>query len=115
MKLKNAGGRWKKKKRFNKIIGIVDIGLTTSSAIAEGTSIAAFASGIGVPVSAALGGIGVVLSLSTIGIRKSSGSSMVKQGKRDAIKLLAQAKLDSIADIISEAMQDGNISPAEFH
>ena len=40
---------------------------------------------------------------------------MVKQGKHDAIKLLAQAKLGSILDIISQAMQDGGISPTEFH
>ena len=39
----------------------------------------------------------------------------VKQEKRDSIKLLAQAKLDSIANIISQAMQDGDISPTEFH
>ena len=29
--------------------------------------------------------------------------------------MLAQTKLDSIADIYSQAMQDGNISPTEFH
>ena len=29
--------------------------------------------------------------------------------------LLAQRKLDSIADIISQPMQDGDISPTEFH
>ena len=29
--------------------------------------------------------------------------------------LLAQSKLDSIADIISQAVQDGDISPTEFH
>ena len=29
--------------------------------------------------------------------------------------LLAQGKCDSIADIISQAMQDGDISPTEFH
>ena len=40
---------------------------------------------------------------------------MVKKGKHDAIMLLAQSKLDSIADIISQAMQDEDISPAEFH
>ena len=40
---------------------------------------------------------------------------MVKQGKHDAIMLLAQSKLDSIADIISQVMQDGEISPTEFH
>ena len=48
-------GRWqaKKKKRFNKIIVIVDIGLTISSAIIGGTSIPAFASDVGLPVGAA--------------------------------------------------------------
>ena len=29
--------------------------------------------------------------------------------------LLAQSKLDGIVDIISQAMQDGDISPTEFH
>ena len=105
----------KKKKRFNKIIGIVDISLITSSAITGGTSIPAFASGIGLPVGAALGSFSVILSLSTIVTRKSSRSLTVKQGKHDAIKLLAQAMLDSISNIISQAMQDGDISPTEFH
>ena len=39
----------------------------------------------------------------------------MKQRKHDTIKLLAQSKLDSIADIISQAMQDGDISSIEFH
>ena len=39
----------------------------------------------------------------------------MKQGKDDAIMLLAQSKLGNIADIISQAMQDGDISPTEFH
>ena len=39
----------------------------------------------------------------------------VKQEKHDAIKLLAQSKLGSIADIISQAMQTGDISSIEFH
>ena len=102
-------------KRFNKIIGIEDIGLITSSAIAGGTSIPTFSSRVGLPVGAALGGLSVVLSLSTIVTRKSSSSLTLKQEKHEAIKLLAQAKLDSISDIISQAMQDGDISPAEFH
>ena len=42
-------------------------------------------------------------------------SQTAEQGKYDAIMVLAQGKLDSIADIISQAMQDGDISPAEFH
>ena len=39
----------------------------------------------------------------------------VKQKMQDAIKLLAHSKLYSIADIISEAMQDENTSHTEFH
>ena len=39
----------------------------------------------------------------------------MKQEKHDAIKLVAQSKLDSVADIISQAMQDGDISSIEFH
>ena len=39
----------------------------------------------------------------------------MKQGKHDAIMLLVQSKLDSITNIISQAMQDRDISPTEFH
>ena len=39
---------------------------------------------------------------------------MVKQGKHDAITLLAQSKLDSMADIISQAMQDRESPPLNF-
>ena len=37
------------------------------------------------------------------------------QEKRNSIKLLAQGKLDSIASIISQAMQDGDICLTRFH
>ena len=40
---------------------------------------------------------------------------MVKQEKHDAIMVLAQSKLDSITYIISQAVQDGDISPTEIH
>ena len=109
--------RWeaKKMKLFNTITGIVDTGLITSAAITRGASIPAFASGVGLPVGIAIGGFEVVLSLLTVGTRKFSRGLTVKQGKHDAIMLLAQSKLDSIADIISRAVQDGDISPTEFH
>ena len=80
-----------------------------------GASIPAFATGVGLPVGTALGGIEVALSLLTISIQIFYRSQTMKQGKHDAIMLLAQSKLDSITDIISQAMQDGDISPTEFH
>ena len=105
----------KKMKRFNTITGIVDTGLITSTVITGGISIAAFASGVGLPVGIALSGTSLLLSLATAITRKSFKIFTVKQEKHDAIKLLAQSKLDSIADIISQAMKDGDISSIEFH
>ena len=102
-------------KQFNTITGIVDTGLITSTVITGGISIAAFASGVGLSVDIVLSGTSLLLSLTTFITRKSSRTFTVKQEKHDAIKLLAQSKLDSIADIISQAMQDGDISSIEFH
>ena len=105
----------KKMKRFNTITGIVDTGLITSTVITGGISIAAFASGVGLPVGIALSGTSQLLSLATAITQKSFKVFTVKQEKRDAIKLLAQSKLDSIANIISQSMQGRYISPTEFH
>ena len=105
----------KKMRRFKMITGIVDTGLITSTVITGGISIAAFASGVGLSVGIALSGTSLLLSLTTAITRKSFKFFTVKQKKHDAIKLLAQGKLDSIANIISKAMQDGDISPTEFH
>ena len=105
----------KKMKRFNTITGIVDTGLITSTVITGGISIAAFANGVGLPVGIALSGTSLLLSLATAITQKSFKIFTVKQEKHNAIKLLAQTKLDSISKIISQAMEDGDISPTEFH
>ena len=105
----------KNMKRFNTITGIVDTGLITSSVITGGISIAAFDSGVGLLVGFALGGTSLLLSLATAITRKSFKIFTVKQEKHNAIKLLAQSKLDSIANIISQEMQNGDTYPTEFH
>ena len=105
----------KKMKRFNAITGIVDTGLITSTMITGDISIKAFASGVGLSVGIALSGTSLLLYLATAITRKSFKIFTVKQEKHDEIKLLAQSKLDSIANIISQAMQDEDISPTEFH
>ena len=102
-------------KRFNTITGIVYISLITPTMITGGISIAAFASGFGLPVGIVLSGTSLLLSLATFITQKSLKTFTVKREKHDTIKLLAQRKLDSIADIISQAIQDGDISPIKFH
>ena len=77
----------KKMKRFNTITGIVDTGLITSTVITGGISIAAFASGVGLPVGIALSGTSLLLSLATVITRKSFKTFTVKQEKHDSIKL----------------------------
>ena len=105
----------KKMKRFNTITSIIDTGLITSTVITGGISITAFASGVGLTVGIALSGTSLLLSLATAVTRNSLKIFTVKQEKHDAIMLLAQTKLDSISNIISHSMQDGDISPTEFH
>ena len=83
--------------------------------ITGGISIAAFASGVGLPVGIALSGTSLLLSLVTAITQKYFKTFTVNQEKHSVIKLLAQNKLDSIANIISQAMQDGDISSIEFH
>ena len=60
-------------------------------------------------------GTSLLLSLATAITRKSFKIFALKQEKHDAIKLLAQSKLDIITNIISQAMQDGDILSTEFH
>ena len=67
------------------------------------------------PLGIALSGTSLLLSLVTAIIQKSFKIFTVNQEKHDAIKLLSQSKLDNIANIISQIMQDGGIYPAEFH
>ena len=92
---------------------MVDTSLITSAVITGGISTAAFASGAGLPVGIALGITSLASSLGTPITRKTSKTLTVKQEKHNFIKLLAQSRLDSIANIISQAMQDGDISPTE--
>ena len=97
-------------KWFNAITSIVDTGLIISTVITGGISVAAFSSGVGLPVGIALSGASLLLSLATAITRKSFKIFTVKQEKYNAIKVLVRSKLDSITNIISQAMQDGDIS-----
>ena len=88
----------------------MDTGLITSTVITGEISIVSFACGVGVPVGISLSGTNILLFLATVITQKSFKTFTVKQEKHDAIKLLAQSKLDSIAN-----MENGYISSIEFH
>ena len=71
MKLNSVNGLPKKMNRFNTITSIVDTDLITSIVITGGVSIAAFASGLGLPVGIALSETSLLLSLATVITRTS--------------------------------------------
>ena len=99
----------KKTKRFNTVTSLIDTGLILSTVIDEGVCTSAFVSIVDLLVGIALSGTGLLFSLAIAIIQKSFRIFTMKQETHDAIKLLAQIKLDSIADIISQARQAGDI------
>ena len=115
MKLKYVNRRPKKNKRSITILSIAETGLITSTMLTGGIPIAALASGVGLPIGIAFSGTSLLLSLKTPATRKYLKTSIVTQEKHDSIKLLAQGKLDCIANIISQVMQDGGISLTKLH
>ena len=104
----------KKIKRFSTINAVLDTSLIITTAIPGGISIAALASGIGLPVGISLSATSLLLSLAATMTRETISIFNSKE-KHDDIRLLAQSKLDSISETISQAIQDEKVSPTEFH
>ena len=92
---------------------ILDIVLITLTFINAVSPVAAF--GFGLHVRISLGGAGTLSSLSRPFTPKFSKFFSAKPKKHHFFKLLAQNKLDSKTDIVSQAMQNEDISPDEFH
>ena len=105
----------KKTKRSITILSIADTGLIKSTVPTGGISIAALASSVGLPVAIALGGASLLFSLATPAKQRYLTAYRVVREKHNSIKLLSQGKLDSIANIISQTMQDRDTSATEFH
>ena len=104
----------KKCGRVVKAIYAVDTSLIVTTVLTGSTSIAAFATGIGLPVGLVLSGTSLALSLGSGITRKSCNSFIIKQKKHEEIRLLAETKLDSIQNLISKALKDATISDIEF-
>ena len=87
---------------------MIDTGLITSTDITGKVSMAECASGVASSETSSF------FFLVTVTTGKSFQVFTINQEKHNAIKLLAQSKLDNIADIVSQTMQDEDISSFEF-
>ena len=104
-------------KKVNKYVTVFDYTdkvLIVLSATTRGVSIISFTSVVGAPVGIASPSFTLIFAL-TIGIiKKLLGTTRNKKRKHDKTFMLAKSKLNSIETLISQALNDIEISHEEF-
>ena len=104
-------------KKLNKYVTIFDYKdkiLIVLSATTGGISIISFATTIGAPVGTASTSFTLIFSITTGIIKKLLSAAIKKKKKHDQILVLAKSKYNSIDALISQALNNTNISHKEF-
>ena len=104
-------------KKLNKYITIfdnIDKILIILSVTSSGISIISFASAIGVPAGIASACFTLIFSITTGIIKKLLNITRNKKKRHDKVLMLAESKLNSIESLISQALNDLDISHQEF-
>ena len=104
-------------KKLNKYVTIfdyIDKILIILSATTGGISIISFTTTIGAPVGIASASFTLIFSLTTGIVKKLLNITRNKKKKHDKILMLAKSKLNSIESLISQALNDMDISHEEF-
>ena len=104
----------KKVNKYVTVFDYIDKVLIVLSATTRGVSIISFTSVVGAPVGIASASFTLIFAL-TIGIiKKLLGTTRNKKRKHDKTFMLAKSKLNSIETLISQALNDIEISHEEF-
>ena len=104
-------------KKLNKYVTIfdyIDKILIVLSATSSGVSIISFTSIIGVPAGIASTCFTLIFSITAGIIKKLLSTTIKKKKKHDQILMLAKSKHNSIETLISQALNDMDISHKEF-
>ena len=104
----------KKLSRYATIFDYIDKILIILSATTSGISIISFTSVIGTSVGIVSASFTLIFSLSTGIIKKLLNMTRKKKKKHNKILMLAKGKLNSIESLISQALNDMEISHKEF-
>ena len=104
----------KKLSRYVTIFDYIDKILIILSATTGGISIVSFTTAIGAPVGITSASFTLIFSLSTGIIKKLLNLTTKKKKKHDKILMLAKSKFNSIETLISQALNDLDISHEEF-
>ena len=101
-------------KKLSRYVTIFDYIDNTLSATTGGISIISFTTNIGAPVGIASVSFTLIFSLTTGIIKKLLNITRNKKKKHNKILMLAKSKLNSIESLISQALNDMEISHKEF-
>ena len=104
----------KKLSKYVTIFDYIDKILIVLSAKSSGVSIISFTSIIGVPAGIASASFALIFSITAGIIRKLLSTTINKKKKHDHILMLAKSKYNSIEALISQALNDIDISHEEF-
>ena len=96
------------------IFDYIDKILIVLSATNGGISVISFTNTIGAPVGIASASFTLIFSITTGIIKKLLSTAIKKKKKHDQILVLAKSKYNSIEALISQALNDINISHKEF-
>ena len=104
----------KKLSKYVTIFDYIEKILIVLSATSSGVSIISFISIIGVPAGIASASFTLIFSITAGIIKKLLSTTIKKKKKHDQILMLAKSKYNSIEALISQALNDINISHKEF-
>ena len=104
----------KKLSKYVTIFDYMDKILIALSAASSGVSIISFISIIGVPAGIASVSLTLIFSVTAGIIKKLLNTTIKKKKKHDQILMLAKSKYNSIEALISQALNDRDISHKEF-
>ena len=103
-----------KYRRAINAVDCIDTVLVASSLGMGAVGVGLLSTIIAAPIVVALEAAAVACGLAGIAGKYISRRLLVKAKKHDEIRVLALSKLNSITDVISNALRDGRISPEEF-
>jgi hypothetical protein len=104
----------KKYSKASKILNVTEVGLTTASIGMGSVGIGLLATVIAAPITLGLEIAAIVAGSSSVLCKVINRKLIKKAQKHKEIKILAQAKLNTILDLISKAISDNKISDEEF-
>ena len=105
----------KKYKRSHSMVHASAVGLGSLSVGLSSGALATALTGFGIVASPALAGVATLCGLGSVGFAAASKRLERKVTKHEKIYTLAQAKRNSVNELVSKALADKQISDVEFH